>query len=142
MTNETMLTIRKFVSLKHTKQNPLTHWTGATWRYDFRILEPLACLSTWTVLIKYNEDIFTLKTKDSWKWTMLPATLHSQLSGSWATLARWTTSDEDRKFLLGPNPPSTLPAIQSTEWKPTEEEADRSEDEGEEGQLIHSTYEE
>lgn len=107
MTNETMLALRDFVSLRVTKQNPLAQWTDAFWRYDFRVIDN-TCLSVWTAFIKYDENIFSLKALDSYRWIPTPTSFHLQLHPKCATLERWSLSENDLSFLSG-STPLTLP---------------------------------
>lgn len=113
-----MLSMRKVVALRHTKQNPLTKWADATWRYDYRRIDDDSCISFWTALIPYDEDIFTLKTRESWTWIPFSTSLSAYIRTNQETLHQWTLSAEDLRYLIGPITPTALPADQNFEWNP------------------------
>lgn len=88
----------------------------------------------------YDEDIFSLKTQDSWTWVTFSESLSRHIRENHDTLHHWTLSDADLRYLIGPHTPSALPLDQNYEWRP--EDTITPLEVGTEGHATTSTHEE
>lgn len=94
-----------------------------------------------TVLIPFEEDIFILKVQESWQWTTFSDSLSSFIRANQDTMHHWTLSEDDLRYLIGPNILTALPLEQGQD-KISEDISTPSEGEGTEGHTTTTTREE
>ena len=112
MVNETMLSLRRRIILKEKHQNPLKRWTDAHWHYSYSRPTLTSCMVTFTVLIPYLEEIFTIRDTVHGHWQSILGTIGSRWPNQYShTLVHWDLSQSERMSLLGTYPPENIPEV-------------------------------
>lgn len=77
MTKETMLHMRIKIVLKQKHGNPLRIWEDAHWLYTWNTTTPRTALCIITALLKYNEEVCTIRHSHGLQWTTIPVNLQN-----------------------------------------------------------------